>query len=205
MGAAPGEEKTANRRATATARQAGPQIHAMLDLEEAGLAFGIHVIRDRGSSQTDGMLKNLAQGRAEAFELGPGEAAGHTAGTYTRAKQALVGIDVSHTCQQGLVQKRSFDGETATPEKSYEGLRGNVEGFRSRTEEGVLTIKVLERQPTEAARVHEAKLEAGGEGEARVGVGGEGGGWVGDEQAASHSKVDDPLSIGILGRNWSFG
>jgi hypothetical protein len=176
----------------------------MLHLKEAGIAFGVHVVGNRGSPEADGMLKDLAERGAEAFELGPGKAAGHAAGANAGAKQALVGIDVSHPCQQRLIQKRSLDGEAAAAKKSCECLRGNVERFSAWAEETGMALQVFECETAEATRVYKAQLEAAGEGEAGMGVRREGGGGIGNQQPPGQAAVDDPRRSGQGGGGWSF-
>ena len=81
MSAAPGEKNPADWGLAAAAGQAGAQVDAVFKLEEAALAIGVNVVRNRGTAQANGVVEHLEQGLAEAFEFGAGEAAGSAAGT----------------------------------------------------------------------------------------------------------------------------
>ena len=55
------------------------------------------------------MFQNLAEGQPEPLELGAGQAAGASAGPDTGVKEALVGVDVAHAGEQGLIEQRCLD------------------------------------------------------------------------------------------------
>jgi hypothetical protein len=106
------------------------------------------------------LLKNVAESLAEAFELGPGETAGGAAGTDAGMEEALVGIDVADSGEQGLVEERSLDGELAAAEESGELGGGDGKGFVAGRVEGRSALELAELQAAEAAGIDEAKFAA---------------------------------------------
>jgi hypothetical protein len=72
MSPAPGQQNAPNRGLATAAGQAGAQIDAVFQLEEATHPVGIHVVGNGRTAQPDRMLKNLAQGEPEPFKFGLG-------------------------------------------------------------------------------------------------------------------------------------
>jgi len=200
MGSAAGEQDAADGRAAAAAGLAGALIDAVLDLEEAAIAVGVDVVGDRGAAETDGVPENGAESPAKAFELGSGEAAGAPAGPDSSVEEALVGIDVAHAGEEGLVEESGLDGELAAIKKSSKRSAADGERVGAGREKAGSHGEVAQLEAAEAAWVDEAQLAAAGEGEAGVGVRGDGRIGGGDEKAAGHAQVDDPLGVDF-GRN----
>ena len=85
----------------------------MFELEESPDALRVHVVRDRRAAQPDGMLQHLEKRQAQTLEIGPGQTPRRFSRPDARAEQAFVGIDISHSRQQRLVQQRRLDGQRA--------------------------------------------------------------------------------------------
>ena len=69
MTTASGNNHPLDRRPADQARLAFPSIHAMLELKEAGLAGGIHVVRYRRTTRGDRLIENLLHGFVVAVEF----------------------------------------------------------------------------------------------------------------------------------------
>ena len=61
------QQDAPDRRLAAAAGKAGALVDAVLQLEEAAHAVGVHIIGDRRTAQPDGVLQNLAQGQPQPF------------------------------------------------------------------------------------------------------------------------------------------
>jgi len=129
----------------------------------------------------------------EAVELGAGEAASRAAGADAGMEEAFVGVDVADAGEERLIEQCGFDGKLAAAEEGGKFFGGDGEGFETGGGEGFFTGEVAEFEAAEAARVYEAELFAALETEAGVGVRGDFGVRRGNEQAAGHAEVDDPL------------
>jgi hypothetical protein len=190
-----GDEDASDGGCAAAAGLAGALIHAVLDLERAGVSVGVDVIGDRRATQADGVTKNVKEGEAETFELGAGKAAGAAGGADAGAEEALVGVNVAYTSEQRLIKKGCLDGQAPAAEESGEGLRRDLERLGSRRDELLSAGEVAKLEAAEAARIDEAQLVSAGQGEADMGVAGEGGAGFFHQQLAGHAQVDDPLSV----------
>lgn len=93
-----------DRRLAAPARLAFAAIGAMLNLEKAGFAIGIHVIRDGRSARGNRRTKDFLQRGVQLAQLGFGKRIGAAARPDVRAEQRLIGIDISDSVQELLVQ-----------------------------------------------------------------------------------------------------
>jgi len=211
MGTAPGEQDAADGGSAAAAGLAGTQVDAVLKLEESAGASRVDVIGDRGAAQPNGLLENLAQSPAQALELGAGETAGGAARTDSGMKEALVGVDVAHSGEQGLVEKRCLDGELSTAKEGREFVGADGKRLSAGRGEGtgageVAEVQFTEFEAAEAARVDEAEFAAAQKTETSVSMRGHRFVRGSHEQAAGHAEVNDPLSIwlrvGIGLRGW---
>ena len=91
-------------------------IHAVLELEESFLAIGVHVVGNRGSPQRNGLVEHFLYGEIQSSPLLVADRSGAAAGADSGAEQRLVGIDVSHTAEEPLIQQRTLDGSLAAAE-----------------------------------------------------------------------------------------
>lgn len=199
MGSAAGEQNATDGSFAAAARFAGAEVDAVLELEEPAHAVCVDIIRDRRAAQPDGMLEDLAESLAQSLELVTGESACGAAGTDASVEEALVGINVAHPGEEGLVEQGGLDGELAAAEEC--GKAGGVdrERFAAGGIEGWRANEIAEFETAETAGIDEAQLSTAHEAEPGMGVRGD---WLvgsGDEQAAGHAQMDDPLGICLRG------
>ncbi len=73
VGSAAGQLNAPDGRLTSPAWLARALVNAMLELKEAPLALGVHIIRNRRTAEADGVVENLAQRQAQPFQLRCGQ------------------------------------------------------------------------------------------------------------------------------------
>ena len=156
MGTPACDEGAADRGAANQTGLAGPHIDPVLELEEAGDAVGIDVVRDGGASERDGFPQDLLQGGVELAELEPAEASCHADGADAGTEEALVGVDVADAVQELLIEQGGLDGELAATEEGGEVVGGDGEGLVA----GASERSGVQGQAAEAAGVDEAELTA---------------------------------------------
>ena len=195
VSSAAGEEDPADGGSAIAAWFAGAQVDAVLQLEESTRAVGVDIIGDRGAAQSDGMLQDAAEGPAQTLELGTGESTGRPAWTDAGMEEAFVGIDVAHSGEKRLVEKGGLDGELATAKESGEVVGCNQERFGAGRFERRDSGEFAELEAAEAAGIDKAEFAAARQGQPGVGVRGDQIVGGGDEQAAGHAEVDDPLRV----------
>jgi len=122
MTTASGNDDPFDRGLTNQARLSLAGIHAVFKLEEALITLSIDVIGDGGPTEGDGFLENFLHREIQTPEIFAFERRRPTAWPYTRAKQRLIGIDVSYPAEQPLVQECALDGSLASFEKLYEAI-----------------------------------------------------------------------------------
>lgn len=181
-------------RLAAAARLSSPLVDAMFQLKEAPDAVCIDVIRNRGATQPDCVLQHIAQSGSQPGQIGARQAAGSPARTDPGAIEAFVGIDISHSGKQFLVEQGSLDGQAPAAEQGRESFLVNGERLGAWASEPGMPAEIAELEPSEPARIYKAQFAAAGEGQARVGVGRDRCLWCGDKQAPGHAQVNDPLS-----------
>lgn len=152
------------------------------------------------------MGEDVDESEAEALVLGAGEASGVAGGADGGAEEALVGVDVADSVEEGLIEERGLDGGLAVAEERGEGGGGDGEGFAAGA--GVFfggcavsccfVSGCVDGEAAETAGVYEAEFLSGAEVEDEVGVGRDGSVWGGDEEAASHAEVDEELGGCLL-------
>lgn len=198
MAAAACNQDAADRSSATAAGKAGSLIHAVLDLKQAGFARGVDVVRNGGTTQADRMLKNLPESDTQSLEFGPREAARHAAGADSGTEQALVGVNVSDAGEERLIEESGFDGKAAIAEERRKCLGGDGKWLETGNEETFALTEVLVVEAAEAAGIDETEFAAAQKGEAHVRVGRHRNCRVGDEKAACHAQVNNPL------RFWSW-
>jgi len=158
VGAAPSQLDAPDGGLADAAGEAGAQVYTVFKLEKPSHSAGIYIIGDRGTTKPDGVLQNLAEGAPETLQLGPGEAAGAPARTDSGMKQALVGVDVAHAREKGLIEQCCLDGQTPPPEQNGKLARCDGERLGAGCSEGWAVAKVAEFEAPEAARIHKSQL-----------------------------------------------
>jgi hypothetical protein len=201
VGSASAYDDAADRRFADQAGLPGPHVDVVAELEEAALACGVDVVGDRGAAEADRLAQYLLHSGVEAVQFLRSEPCGHAAGADFGAEEALVGIDVADTVEQGLVEQRCLDGGASLVKELAEVGFGDVQWLCSGTTEacrirGGVTLCLfgdVHAHATEAAGIDKAKLAPGTQHEHAVGVR-----WarhvgIGDQQAAGHAQMHDPL------------
>jgi hypothetical protein len=129
--AAASQNHASNRCSAHQAWLPGAEIDPMLELEEARHTGGIHVVGYGRTTERDGFPENALQAGMQAVQFRPLQVASHTAGPDTGAEETLVGIDISHSMQEFLIQQGSLDRGAAGPEKGGEVVGRDTEGLLS--------------------------------------------------------------------------
>jgi len=130
-------------------------VHAVPELEEPFATFGIHIVGNRGSSESDCIVQYLLDGSMQGIEFGPREPSGGAAGTNPRSKKRFIGIDIPHAMKQLLVQKRGFDGRLAAAKQLRKLLGRNGKWFSSRSGE---ICRSADAQTSESPGIDEPQL-----------------------------------------------
>jgi len=120
VGAAASQDHAPDRCPAHQAGLPGAEIDPMLELEEAGYASRVYIIRYRRAAERDGLFEDALQAGVQAVEFGPLQVASHPAWPDAGTEKTLVGIDIAHSVQQFLVQQGSLNGCAAGPEESGE-------------------------------------------------------------------------------------
>ncbi len=89
----------------------------MLQLKEALLAFRVHVIGDRRSTQKNGVLQNFPKRDSQSFQFDPGQPACISPRPDSGPKQALIRVDIADAGEECLVEQRSLDGQLSSPKQ----------------------------------------------------------------------------------------
>lgn len=99
-----------------------------------------------------------------------------------------------------LVEERGFDGKLSAAEEGGKISGGDGEGLRAGTREGLFG----EGEAAETAGIDEAEFTAGGEMKDGVGVRGKREARVGNEEAAGHAEMHNPLGLCVRRDRFAF-
>ena len=127
MRAATRKQNSSNRRSAYQARLAGPQIDPVFQLKEPSNPVGVDVIGNRRSSERDCLAKHLLQRLVKPEQLFPFQPSRHPPRTNSGMKEALVSVNIPHTVQQPLIEKRRLDRKLAAAKKVGKRLRSDGE------------------------------------------------------------------------------
>src|SRR5690349_14728722 len=103
------DPRLADRMAADAARQARPPIDEIAELKVAGGAVRADVIAQRAATLGDRRIENEPNGVDELRKSWLRQPTGSDGRSNTRAKQRLVGVDVSHTSDDVIVHQRELD------------------------------------------------------------------------------------------------
>ena len=109
-------------------------------------------------------------------------------------EEALIGVDVAHAGEQALVEQCGLDGQMAGLEELSEFLASDGERVNAGGAESGNAGKVEKIEAAKPARVHKAQLAPTGKAQTGVGVRCQRLAGSGDQQAARHAQMHDPLS-----------
>ena len=145
-------------RPATSARKPRPLVHAVLQLKESLHSVCIHIVAHRRASQLNRVRQHCPQGQPQAFQLLPRQLPCSSAWHYARLEQALVGVDVSHSTQQLLVQQSRLDGQLSPPEQLPKLRRSNRHRLTARGAESLHLLQLAKLQPPEPSRIHKPDL-----------------------------------------------
>src|SRR6202034_1000171 len=106
-------------------------IDAMLELKKSFFAIHIHVIGNRRSAERDRLTKHFPHGSVQLAHLLPAKGGRPPAGTNSRPEQCLIGVNITDTPQQLLIQERALDRSLAPAKQRDELLLTNFERLHS--------------------------------------------------------------------------
>ena len=193
----PGHHNPPDRRRAAPARFPCALVDTVFKLEKTSNPVGIHIIRDRGTAQTNGSPQNLHQRCAQSLQLSSGQPPSRPSWPYAGAEQALIGVDVAYPGQQTLVQQRGFDRQSPPPEQSRKLFGFDRQRFGSRSGKARFTIQIAKLQTPKPSRVHKPQLLAARQAEPRMGVRRNRGIGPTYQQPPRHPQVHNPLRGGV--------
>lgn len=193
MAAAAGDQDAANLGPAATAWEACSLVHAVFDLKQARFADSIDVVRNGRATQANRVPKNLLEGDTQPLEFRSRQAACHAPGADSGMEQAFVGVNVSHACEKRLVEESGFDRKASIAEERGKCLGRDGKRLETRYEESFALTEIFVVEAAEAAGIDETEFAATQKRQARVGMRRHRSCWVGDEKAAGHAEVNDPL------------
>ena len=142
------------------AHQAGfrfAAVYAVLELEKAFFALGVHIIGNGRTAEGDRLFQDLLHRDQELAQLilryGRSAAAGPDAGP----EQRFIGVNVADPTQEFLVEKRAFDGCLAAAEQRQEAVEIDFQRFDAG---GVEVSCPRDAQAAEAAGIDETQFLA---------------------------------------------
>lgn len=121
----------ANRRSADQAGKLRALVDLMLQLKEPARAVGIDIIGHGRSAQGDCLAEHLLQTLAKTIHALPAKAGRSAAGPDAGAEEALIGIDVAHPLQTGLIEQRGFDRGSRAGKESGKFVIGDGQWFSS--------------------------------------------------------------------------
>ena len=128
----------------------------MFQLEEPTNPVRVHVVRNRGPSQSNGMQQYIAQRQAEALQLRRRQPPRSFSRPDPGPEQALVRVDIAHAGEECLVEKSGLDGQAASPKELCEISLFDDQGLRSRSREPLTACQIPELEASEATRMDKA-------------------------------------------------
>jgi len=169
--AATGNDDAANRRAAAVAGQPFTSVSAMAALIVSRLTGSVDKVGDGGAAHGDGVTENVLQRTPQFRSFLWNQRRTETRGMDLGSPETFVGVDISDTAQDGLVEKQSLDARTARADAVGKGLGLDFKRLSAESQEFVVQRLTREiSHAAEAARVGVAELAAIIEFEPNVGV-----------------------------------
>src|SRR5271157_1535958 len=126
----------------------------MPKLKEPFLAVGIHVIRNRRTTQNNRLAQNHLHGTAQLAELLPRETRRSAPRTDARPEQRFIGVDVAHASQEFLIQKRTLDRRLPPAKQRPELLFSDLQRLDAAGIESIFMHAELPEHP----RIHKPQF-----------------------------------------------
>src|SRR5438270_1511080 len=128
---AAGDHDALDRSLTGKARLAFATVYAVLELEEALFSVRVHIIGDGRTASRNRLVQNFLYRCQEFAELIAFYRGSTAARTDSSAEQRFIGIYVSHSAQEFLIQQRALDGSLASAEHGHETFDVGFQGLDS--------------------------------------------------------------------------
>jgi len=148
------------------------------------------------------MLEHFFQSVSKSLKFNPGQISSPPSRANSRAKEAFIGIDVSHTSKQGLIQQCSFDRQFSSMKKVREFVPFDRERLCSPPIEPISSRQVPKLEASETSRIDKTQLASALQPQPRMrmlrhcdirGC---------NQKTSSHSEVNDPLRRNHTGFPW---
>jgi hypothetical protein len=114
-----------------------PVVNPVAGLVASSAAENIGVIPNRGALKTDGVLENMDHGIVEDALPADVQRGRREEGMDFRPEEDLIGINISDSCDKGLVCEKGFDAFFSFQEKGPELITVQIKGFGSDASEPV--------------------------------------------------------------------
>jgi hypothetical protein len=142
----------------------------MFELKETVFPFRVYIVRYRRPTQLNGLLENLLEHDSEPLQFPSRKPPRYLARADPSAKEAFIGVDVSYSGQQFLVQQSCLDCQFPSSEKYGELLGPDRKRLRARSQEPVSFTEIAKFQSAKPPRVHKTEFAATRQRKPRVGV-----------------------------------
>jgi hypothetical protein len=193
--ASAGDDNPSNRRVAMAAWLPGAHVDAVLELKETAHAIGVDVVAHRRAAELDCVFEHGAQSKTQPLQFGFGQPASAAAGPDSGTEEAFVRVDVADTCKQRLVEQRRFDGELAASKQGGKVIGVNGERFFTCPLKTVYASELAKLETAESARIDEANFATALQRQARMGVVRHRTVGSGNQEAAGHAKMHNPLGV----------
>lgn len=134
-------------------------IDSVLQLKKALFSIRVNVVRNGRASQRDCLPKNLLNRTVQKPQIVSAQRGCPATRTNACTEERLVGIDVSHSAQQLLIQQSALNRSSAATEERDELFFANFQRFHTA---GIKAVRV-NAQFSEHSRIDESQFAAGGE------------------------------------------
>ena len=142
-------------------------------------------------------FRTFCKAASEAVEFRTLQIASHSSWADAGAKEALVGVDVAHPMQELLVEQGGLNSSAAAAEKGGEVIGGNAERLPAGALKGFRLLfscrNPVKFHASEAPWIDKAQFPGGRESKDAMGMRGDRRIRIGDQQAACHTQMNDPL------------
>ena len=129
VGAAATDHDALDGRAANAAGLAGARVDVVVELKEARNTIGVHIVGDRGATQSNRFSEDFIQSGAQSTKLSSGETTRMAAGANAGMEERLVRVDIADAVEQRLVEQRSLDRRLALAEERDEVFDPDGERF----------------------------------------------------------------------------
>jgi hypothetical protein len=104
------------------------------------------------------MTEHRLKSHAQAFQLMPGQPPSSPPWPNSRLEQALIGVNISYSAQQLLIQQSRFDGQLSAAKQPGKFRSSNGHWLIARGAESFRLPQLAKLQPPESPRVDKPNL-----------------------------------------------